>query len=146
MTGVQTCALPICGHIFFQNRWFGFDDGIYAGARLLEILSHEERPLSALLADVPKTWSSPEIRRDAQTEERKFALVKMATEHFRSKGHEVIDVDGVRVVFPDGWGLVRASNTQPILVLRYEAKTAERMEEIRQLIEGTLTELEKRVA
>lgn len=139
-------AGEMSGHIFFQNRWFGFDDGIYAGARLLEILSHEDRPLSELLADVPKTYSSPEIRRDAGTEERKFALVKKATDYFRNAGNEVIDVDGVRVVFSDGWGLVRASNTQPILVLRYEAQTAQRLEEIRHLIEGTLEKLEKGLA
>lgn len=139
-------AGEMSGHIFFQNRWFGFDDGIYAGARLLEILSHEERPLSALLADVPKTYSSPEIRRDAGTDDRKFELVRQVTEHFRARGDEVIDVDGVRVVFEDGWGLVRASNTQPILVLRYEAKTPERLEEIRRLFESTLSALEKKVA
>jgi len=139
-------AGEMSGHIFFRNRWFGFDDGVYAGARLLEILSHVQEPLSALLADVPKTFSSPEIRRDAGTDERKFALVEKATAHFRARGHEVVDVDGVRVIFPDGWGLVRASNTQPILVLRYEAQTPERLEEIRRLIEGTLAELEEKVA
>ncbi|HEY0839259.1 MAG TPA: phosphomannomutase/phosphoglucomutase, partial [Vulgatibacter sp.] len=136
-------AGEMSGHIFFKNRWFGFDDGVYAGARLLEILSHEERPLSALLADVPKTFASPEIRRDAGTEERKFALVKAATERFREEGHRVIDVDGARVVFDDGFGLVRASNTQPILVLRFEAKTEARLKEIEALFERTLAELEK---
>ncbi len=136
-------AGEMSGHIFFQNRWFGFDDGVYAGARLLEILSHEERPLSQLLADLPKTFASPEIRRDAGTEERKFALVRAATDHFREAGYRVIDTDGVRVVFDDGFGLVRASNTQPILVLRFEGKTAERLEEIRALFESTLSELEK---
>lgn len=136
-------AGEMSGHIFFKNRWFGFDDGVYAGARLLEILSREERPLSALLADVPKTFSSPEIRRDAGTEERKFALVKAATEHFRKEGFNVIDVDGARVVFDDGFGLVRASNTQPILVLRFEAKTEPRLREIEALFERTLAALEK---
>ncbi|AKU92337.1 phosphomannomutase/phosphoglucomutase [Vulgatibacter incomptus] len=139
-------AGEMSGHIFFQNRWFGFDDGVYAGARLLEILSHETRPLSELLADVPKTFASPEIRRDAGTEERKFALVRAATEHFRGAGNKVIDVDGVRVVFDDGFGLVRASNTQPILVLRFEAKTRERLEEIEGLFENTLARLEQELA
>ena len=135
-------AGEMSGHVFFQNRWFGFDDGVYAGARLLEILSHEERPLSELLADVPKTFSSPEIRRDAGTEERKFALVRAATEHFRKAGYQVIDIDGARVVFEDGFGLVRASNTQPILVLRFEAQTAARLQEIEALFEETLQRLE----
>jgi len=136
-------AGEMSGHVFFKNRWFGFDDGVYAGARLLEILSREERPLSALLADVPKTFASPEIRRDAGTEDRKFALVRKATEHFRKEGYDVIDVDGARVVFDDGFGLVRASNTQPILVLRFEAKTEARLREIESLFEGTLAKLEK---
>lgn len=138
-------AGEMSGHIFFRNRWFGFDDGVYAGARLLEILSHEERPLSELLSDVPKTFSSPEIRRDAGTEERKFALVRAAIDAFREAGHRVIDIDGARVVFDDGFGLVRASNTQPILVLRFEAKTAERLKEIEALFEETLRRLEARL-
>ncbi|HWV38119.1 MAG TPA: phosphomannomutase/phosphoglucomutase [Vulgatibacter sp.] len=136
-------AGEMSGHVFFKNRWFGFDDGVYAGARLLEILSREERPLSALLADVPKTFASPEIRRDAGTEDRKFELVRRATEHFREEGYDVIDVDGARVVFDDGFGLVRASNTQPILVLRFEAKTEARLKEIEALFERTLASLEK---
>lgn len=136
-------AGEMSGHIFFENRWYGFDDAVYAGARLLEILSGERRPLSTLLDDVPKTASSPEIRRDAGTEERKFELVRRAIERFRREGLDVIDVDGARVTFEDGaWGLVRASNTQPILVLRYEADTQARLEEVRMRFEGVLTELE----
>ena len=138
-------AGEMSGHIFFKNRWFGFDDGIYAGARLLELLTHESRPLSQLLADVPKMASTPELRREVSSEEKKFALVKAAVEHFKKAGHRVVDVDGVRVIFPDGWGLVRASNTQPLLVLRFEAKTAARRDEIRKLFEDTLSELERRI-
>src|ERR671931_809458 len=125
------------GHIFFKNRYFGFDDAIYASARLLEILTHEPKKLSQLLADVPKTHVSPELRVDIP-EEKKFELVRRATELLRKQGHSIVDVDGVRVTFPDGWGLIRASNTQPILVLRYEASSKERLREIQKLIEGTV--------
>ena len=86
---------------------------------------------------MPKTFASPELRVDT-AEEKKFELVKRATEALRAAGHKIVDVDGVRVTFPDGWGLIRASNTQPILVLRFEAKTEGRLAEIQQLIEGTV--------
>jgi len=115
-------AGEMSGHIFFKNRYFGFDDAIYSSARLLEILSHERAKLSELLQDVPKTFASPELRVDT-VEEKKFEIVRRATEALRRSGHKIVDVDGVRVVFPDGWGLIRASNTQPTLVLRFEAKT-----------------------
>ncbi|MDQ3264071.1 MAG: phosphomannomutase/phosphoglucomutase [Myxococcota bacterium] len=140
-------AGEMSGHIFFKHRYFGFDDGVYSSARLLEILTHEKQPLSALLADVPKTYSSPEIRVDLEGgEETKFEIVRRATERFRKAGHSLVDVDGVRVTFPDGWGLIRASNTQPILVLRYEARTEGRLEEIRQLIEGTVQQVKQELA
>jgi phosphomannomutase/phosphoglucomutase len=135
-------AGEMSGHIFFKHRYFGFDDAVYSSARLLEILTHEPRKLSALFADVPKTFSSPELREDAP-EEKKFELVKRATEAFRKQGLNIVDVDGVRITFPDGWGLIRASNTQPILVLRYEAQTEKRLEEIRQLVESTLKQVKR---
>jgi phosphomannomutase/phosphoglucomutase len=137
-------AGEMSGHIFFKNRYFGFDDAIYSSARLLEILTHEKRKLSELLGDVPRTFASPELRVDT-VEEKKFEIVKRATEWLRRAGHALVDVDGVRVTFPDGWGLIRASNTQPILVLRFEAKTPERLEEIRQLIEGTVEKMQREV-
>jgi phosphomannomutase/phosphoglucomutase len=137
-------AGEMSGHIFFKHRYFGFDDAVYASARLLEILTHEKKPLSALLADVPKTFASPELRVDT-TEEKKFEIVKRATEELRKGGYEIVDVDGVRVTFPDGWGLIRASNTSPILVLRFEAKTQERLAEIQKLIEGTVEKVKKAV-
>jgi phosphomannomutase/phosphoglucomutase len=137
-------AGEMSGHIFFKNRYFGFDDAIYSSARLLEILTHEKAKLSGLLGDVPKTYASPELRVDT-VEEKKFEIVKRATESLRKAGHSLVDVDGVRVTFPDGWGLIRASNTQPILVLRFEAKTPERLEEIRQLIEGTVEKMQREV-
>jgi phosphomannomutase/phosphoglucomutase len=130
-------AGEMSGHIFFKNRYYGFDDAVYASARLLEILTHEKKKLSELLADVPKTFASPELRVDT-TEEKKFEIVKRSTEILRKAGYEIIDVDGVRVTFPDGWGLIRASNTGPILVLRFEARTEARLAEIQKLIEGTL--------
>ena len=135
-------AGEMSGHIFFKHRYFGFDDAVYSSARLLEILTHADRPLSALLSDVPKTHASPEIRFDVP-EERKFALVRRATELLRTAGHDIIDVDGVRVTFPDGWGLIRASNTQPLLVLRFEARSPERLREIQALIEGTVARAQR---
>ncbi len=137
-------AGEMSGHLFFQNRWFGFDDGIYASARLLEILSHTDQPISALLADVPKTFISPEIRFDCP-EDKKFQVVAAVKEHFVSKKYKVVDVDGVRVTFDDGWGLVRASNTQALLVLRFEAKTAPRLTEFQGLIEGAVKDAMRRV-
>ena len=132
-------AGEMSGHIFFGHRWLGFDDGIYASARLVELLSRTDRPLSALLADVPKTFSTPELRVDCP-EEKKFELVRRAQAWFSAR-YKTITVDGVRVEFPDGWGLVRASNTQPILVLRFEATSEARLAEIRALVEGQVTRL-----
>jgi phosphomannomutase / phosphoglucomutase len=127
-------AGEMSGHIFFGHRWFGFDDGIYSSGRLLELLSRTEAPLSSLLADVPRTFSTPELRVDCP-EEKKFEVVRRAQEFFRAR-YDAVTVDGVRVVFPDGWGLVRASNTQPLLVLRFEAKTKARLDEIQALVRG----------
>jgi phosphomannomutase/phosphoglucomutase len=132
-------AGEMSGHIFFAHRWFGFDDGIYSSARLLELLTQTDQPLSALLADVPRTFATPELRVDCP-EEKKFQVVKAAQEWFKAR-HDAVTVDGVRVVFPDGWGLVRASNTQPLLVLRFEATTEARLQEIEQLVRGRLGEI-----
>jgi phosphomannomutase / phosphoglucomutase len=112
-------AGEMSGHMFFGGDWFGFDDALFAAARLLEIVSAGKGGLSALLADLPRTSATPEIRVDC-TEERKFALVAEAAKHFATR-YPVNTIDGVRMTFPKGWGLVRASNTQPILVLRFEA-------------------------
>ena len=127
------------GHMFFADRYFGYDDAIYAGARLLEILADSRRRLSQLLEDVPPTFSTPEIRMDCP-EDLKFRIVGLAQSYF-SENYETVDVDGVRIVFPDGWGLVRASNTQPVLVLRFEADSPERLEEIQSLVRRKLEEL-----
>jgi phosphomannomutase/phosphoglucomutase len=130
-------AGEMSGHIFYKERFFGFDDAPYTAARLLEILSNETKSLSELLSDVPVTYSSPELRFDT-VEEKKFALVQRCTEKLRAKGLELVTVDGVRATWPDGWGLIRASNTTPILVVRYEAKTEARLAEIQALIDGTI--------
>jgi phosphomannomutase/phosphoglucomutase len=129
-------AGEMSGHFFFRHRYFGFDDAIYAAGRLLEILSRDRRPLSAYLADLPRTYHTPEIRIDCP-EAHKFQLVAQVKQILAAK-HRVIDIDGVRVVFPDGWGLVRASNTSPVLVLRFEAQTESRLQEIRGLVESAI--------
>ena len=134
-------AGEMSGHIFFKDRYFGFDDATYAACRLLEILSNSEQRLSQLLTDVPTTYTTPEIRVDCP-DNVKFTLVERVTEHFRQR-YEVIDIDGVRVLFEDGWGLVRASNTQPALVLRFEALSQNRLEEIRVLVESTLEKIKQ---
>jgi phosphomannomutase/phosphoglucomutase len=131
-------AGEMSGHMFFADRYFGYDDAIYASCRLLEILSGTGKTVSELLSDVPKTYSTPEIRVECP-DEKKFALVEKITEHFR-KEYPIIDIDGVRVLFDDGWGLVRASNTQPVLVLRFEAMSEQRLSEIKNLVETTLAD------
>lgn len=137
-------AGEMSGHIFFADRYFGFDDAIYATCRLLEILADTGKTLSEILADVPKTFTTPEIRVDCP-DAVKFDVVGKLTETFR-KEYDVIDIDGARIVFPDGWGLVRASNTQPALVLRFEALSQERLSEIRDLVESALTKVQNEIS
>jgi phosphomannomutase/phosphoglucomutase len=131
-------AGEMSGHIYFRDRYLGFDDGIYASLRLLEILSTQREPISHLLKDLPRYYSTPEIRVPFR-DDLKFDVVKRISSFFR-ENHQVIDVDGVRVVFEDGWALVRASNTQPALVLRFEAKTEARLYELMELIRSKLKE------
>ena len=130
-------AGEMSGHIFFGDRYYGFDDAIYSSCRLLEILSRTDKPFSQLLADVPKMYSTPEIRMEC-SEDIKFKAVEELTRHFKDNGYDVVDVDGARVTFEDGWGLVRASNTQSVIVLRFEGTSEKRRDEIRDLIEGQL--------
>ena len=134
-------AGEMSGHLFFADRYDGFDDAIYAAGRLVELMDRDARPLSAQVADFPVYASSPEIRRPVVDEETKFALVDAATTYFRDRG-SVVDIDGVRVEFEGGWGLVRASNTQSILVLRFEAETKARLAEIQAEVEAILDRLE----
>jgi len=132
-------AGEMSGHMFFADRYFGFDDAIYASCRLLEIMGKSGKKVSELLEGIPQTYATPEIRVDCP-DDIKFRIVEQAKEHFRQR-YPVIDIDGMRVRFPDGWGLLRASNTQPALVLRFEATSQERLEEIRGTIEATVREL-----
>ena len=132
-------AGEMSGHIFFADRFYGFDDATYAGARVLEILSKTDRPLSELLSGIPPTFSTPELRVDCP-DERKFEIVASIAKHFATK-NEVITIDGARIIFENGWGLVRASNTQAILVLRFEADSAEHLNAIRSTVEMKVSEL-----
>ena len=120
-TGAKLAG-EMSGHIFFNDRYFGFDDAIYATCRLMEILSQTESPLSSLLSDVPETFATPELRIDCD-ESRKFDIPGVVADHFAEQGLDVNTIDGARVQFDEGWGLVRASNTQPVLVLRVEASS-----------------------
>jgi phosphomannomutase/phosphoglucomutase len=129
-------AGEMSGHIFFGHRYFGYDDAIYSACRLLEIVSRRSGPVSEYLADLPPVYNTPEIRVDCP-EEHKFRLVGMVADELR-RGREVIDIDGVRVTYPDGWALVRASNTGPILVTRFEAESEKRLDEIREEVEGVI--------
>ncbi|MDR7419930.1 MAG: phosphomannomutase/phosphoglucomutase [Armatimonadota bacterium] len=124
------------GHMFFADEYFGFDDALYAAGRLLRILSHSDRSLSALLADVPRYPITPEIR-VACPDERKFDVVAQIVDAFKRE-HEVIDVDGARVLFTDGWGLIRASNTQPVLVVRAEATSEPALARIKRTLADAL--------
>lgn len=131
-------AGEMSGHIFFADRFYGFDDATYAGARLLEILSKSEKPLSQLFEGIPPTFSTPELRVDCP-DETKFDVVEKIARHFEQT-NKVITIDGARIVFEHGWGLVRASNTQAILVLRFEADSQEHLDQIRNLVEKKVSE------
>lgn len=129
-------AGEMSGHIFFADRYFGFDDAIYSSARLLEILSRSEKKLSAMLSDLQQTFHTPEIRVYA-SESVKFKIVDAVKKELATK-YPIVDIDGVRAQFPDGWGLVRASNTQEALVLRFEADTEQHLQAIRKEVEKTV--------
>ena len=116
-------AGEMSGHMFFADRYYGFDDALYAACRLLEIVANSSEPLSSQLADLPPTFATPEIRVDCP-DASKFAIVSAVREH-SSSDYDVIAIDGARINFGKGWGLVRASNTQPVLVLRFEAQSPE---------------------
>jgi phosphomannomutase/phosphoglucomutase len=129
-------AGEMSGHVFFADRYYGFDDAVYATLRLLEIVAANDRPLHALIADLPKTHVTPEIRVPCADDD-KFAVVDTVLKHFQST-HDVVDVDGARVRFDGGWGLVRASNTQPVLVMRFEADTEAGLDAIKSEVEGVV--------
>ncbi len=138
-------AGEMSGHIFFADRYFGYDDAIYAGTRVYEIACAAKGPFSTVLADLEKTVNTPEIRVDCE-EEKKFALVEGTKAKLRALGvGKVNDIDGIRIDFGDGWGLVRASNTQPVIVLRFESKTESRLNEIRSIVESALQKTAREV-
>ncbi len=131
-TGAKLAG-EMSGHIFFADRFFGFDDAIYAGARFLEILSQSKGKTSDLLFGLPKSVNTPEIRIDCEDSE-KWQIIEKIRNSFNGK-YRTNEIDGVRVEFGDAWGLVRASNTQPVIVMRFEAETAQRLQEVRTIIE-----------
>src|SRR5436309_1844557 len=129
-------AGEMSGHMFFGGDWYGFDDALFAAARLLAYVAREGGPLSRLLADLPKTYATPEIRVDCP-DEQKFDVVQQAAAEFAAK-YPVSTLDGVRITFPEGWGLLRASNTQPVLVMRFEATSPNALDAYRAEVEGWL--------
>lgn len=131
-------AGEVSGHLFFSDRYFGYDDAIYAACRLMEMRSQDDRPLSSYLSRLPKAHTTPEIRIDCP-DNIKFDIVERCRAHFSTR-HKTIDIDGVRILFDGGWGLIRASNTQPALVLRCEAESSTRLQEIRQEVQTRVEE------
>ncbi|MGH9610401.1 MAG: phosphomannomutase, partial [Bryobacteraceae bacterium] len=137
-------AGEMSGHMFFADRYYGFDDAIYAAFRLLEIVSKSGRPLSHQLEGVPKLFSTPELRIDCG-DEVKFRVIEKVAEIVKKK-RRIVDVDGVRVPFERGWGLVRASNTQPVLVMRFEAESEELLESYRHEIEQAVAQAKREIS
>jgi len=145
-------AGEMSGHLFFADRYYGYDDAIYASCRLIEILVKQKKPLSSLLADIPQTVVTPEIRVDC-SDDQKFSLVESVRERLRNVAktqdseastlpiRDIITIDGIRVRFDEGWGLIRASNTQPALVLRFEASSQPHLSQIRDYLEGQLSDV-----
>ena len=145
-------AGEMSGHVFFADRYYGYDDAIYASCRLIEILVNQQKPLSSLLSDLPNTVVTPEIRVDC-SDDQKFHLVGAVTQRLQEIAatqdcnttdlsiRELITIDGIRVRFDNGWGLIRASNTQPALVLRFEASSQVRFSQIREYLESQLADV-----
>jgi phosphomannomutase/phosphoglucomutase len=131
-------AGEMSGHMFFADRYYGYDDALYAACRLIEIVANSGQPLSAQLAGLPKMVSTPEIRVDCP-DDIKFDLVQRVAGHFKRK-YKTIDIDGVRMIFPEGWGLLRASNTQPVLVMRFEAANQHLLQQYRSEVEEVLAQ------
>ncbi len=130
-------AGEMSGHVFLGDRYLGFDDAIYVSCRFVEIVAKTAMPVSQYLADQPHMYNTPELHTKCK-DARKFDVVAKVCDEFKAEGYDVNDIDGARITFPDGWGLIRASNTTPVLVTRYEATTEARMNEIRALIEGKI--------
>ena len=128
------------GHIFFRDEYYGFDDAAYAAARILRILSNTDKKASQLLDGINRYIATPEITKEVD-DNKKFGIIEKAVNYFKSKDFKVIDVDGARVIFDDGWGLIRASNTSPKITIRYEAKTIEDLNNIQKKFEKMLKEV-----
>ena len=127
------------GHIFFADDYYGYDDAIYVAARLIQLLSKTDKKLSELKSEIPVYYSTPEIRLEADSDEEKFNISKLAVDYF-TKHNNCITVDGVRIIYENGWGLVRASNTQPVIVCRFEANTIDNMNQIKKMVLDKLQE------
>jgi len=137
----SNCKLggEMSGHIFFADDYYGYDDAIYVAARLIQLLSKTDKTLSELKSDIPVYHSTPEIRLEADSDEEKFKIAKLAVEYY-TKHNNCITVDGVRIIYDNGWGLVRASNTQPVIVCRFEGNTLDNMNEIKKIVLDKLQE------
>ena len=127
------------GHIFFADDYYGYDDALYVAARLVQLLSRSNKKLSQLKSIIPKYYSTPELRMEAKSEQEKFEIVEKSILYFK-ENYDCNTIDGVRIHFEDGWGLVRSSNTQPVVVCRFEAKSLERLDQIRNLIIDKISE------
>ena len=132
-------AGEMSGHMFFTDRYLGYDDAVYAACRIIELVADSPVPLSGILDSFPKTFVTPEIRLQCD-DDKKFLVVEKSKEYFK-KDYKVIDIDGARVMFPDGWGLIRASNTQDVLVMRFEANNEAHLDEIRAMVEKKVAEI-----
>ena len=142
--GELNCKLggEMSGHIFFADDYYGYDDALYVAARLIQLLSKTDKKLSELKSEIPVYHSTPEMRMEAENDEEKFRIAEEAIAYF-TENYDCSTVDGVRIKFGDGWGLVRSSNTQPVIVCRFEANTQERRDEIMDLVLGKLSEFGK---
>jgi len=130
-------AGEMSGHVFLADRYLGFDDAIYVSCRFIEIVSKTAAPVSTYLSDQPKLFNTPELHTNC-ADDKKFEVVAKVCNEFKTEGYDVNDIDGARITFADGWGLIRASNTTPVLVTRYEAITEAHMKEIQALVEGKI--------
>ena len=137
-------AGEMSGHFFFADRYYGYDDAIYGALRIIELLMAQDKPLSQLLTALPKMHFTPELRKDCP-DDKKFAVIEGLRRALKDRGN-INELDGVRVTYDDGaWALVRASNTGPVLVLRFEAPTAERLAAIRSDVERVVDEVKQSV-
>jgi phosphomannomutase/phosphoglucomutase len=127
------------GHIFFADEYYGYDDALYVGLRLLKLLSNTNKKLSELIDKIPKYYSTPEMRLNCKNDDEKFQITKKAIDYFK-KNYDCITIDGVRIKFKNGWGLVRSSNTQPVIACRFEAKDSESLKEIKDFVLNKLND------